>query len=119
VTSPRLHGLVIDVPQADHDRAVAFWSAALGRTPEVSEKYPEYAQIEDATPGCYVLIQATGDAHSRMHLDFVTDHRDDDLDRMAAHGATEVSREHRWAVMLDPSGQPFCLCPSSGCGAGE
>ena len=34
---------------------MAFWSAALGRQPEVSENYPEYAQFEDVTAGCYVL----------------------------------------------------------------
>ncbi|HVW82155.1 MAG TPA: VOC family protein [Mycobacteriales bacterium] len=111
----RLHGVVIDVPRADHERAVAFWSAALGRQPEVSENYPEYAQFEDVTAGCYVLVQATGDAESRVHMDFATTERDAGVERLVAAGAQEITREHKWAVLRDPAGQPFCLCPVSGC----
>jgi predicted enzyme related to lactoylglutathione lyase len=112
---PRLHGVVIDVPRADHESAVAFWSAALGRQPQTSENHPDYAQMEEAAPGCYVLVQATGDAVPRIHLDFATEDRDAELDRLAGIGAEEVTREHKWAVMRDPAGQPFCLCPVSGC----
>ncbi|HVU61683.1 MAG TPA: VOC family protein [Mycobacteriales bacterium] len=112
---PRLHGVVIDVPRADHTRAVEFWSAALGREPVVSDKYPDYAQFEDATPGCYLLVQATGDTTSRVHVDFATEDRDAELVRLGRIGATEVTREPRWGVMRDPAGHPFCLCPVDGC----
>ena len=115
MTSPRLHGVVIDVPNAQHARAVDFWSAALGQEPVVSETYPDYAQFEHAAADCYLLVQATGDPTSRVHLDFATEDRDGELDRLAGLGAEEVTREHRWAVMRDPAGQPFCLCPVSGC----
>jgi hypothetical protein len=110
-----LQGLVIDVPKAEHERAVAFWSAALGHAPAVSEKYPAYVQFADVTPGCYLLVQATGDSESRMHLDFATADRDAELDRLTRVGAEEVTREHRWGVMRDPAGQPFCVCPVTGC----
>ncbi|MGN6474775.1 MAG: VOC family protein [Mycobacteriales bacterium] len=113
--NPRLHGVVIDVPRAEHAKAVEFWSAAIGVKPEVSEKYPDYAQFGAATPGCYLLVQATDEGPSRVHLDFATEDRDGDLDRLAKAGATEVTREHHWGVMRDPSGHPFCLCPVSGC----
>jgi hypothetical protein len=113
--SLRLHGVVIDVPRDGHERAVAFWSGALGRPPVVSDKYPDYAQFEDATPGCYLLVQATGDSASRVHLDFAAEDRDGELDRLAGLGAQEVTREHHWAVMRDPAGHPFCLCPVDGC----
>ena len=111
----RLHGVVIDVPRSDHERAVAFWSAAFGQEPVVSDMYPEYAQLEDVTPGCYVLVQALEDGQPRMHLDFATEDRDADLVRLADAGATEIAREHKWGVMTDPAGQPFCLCPVEGC----
>jgi predicted enzyme related to lactoylglutathione lyase len=112
---PRLQGVSIDVPRAEHERAVEFWSAAFGREPVVSEKYPEYAQFEDVVPGCYVLIQATGDSTSRVHLDFAAEDRDGELERLAGLGAAEVTREHMWGVMRDPAGHPFCVCPVSGC----
>jgi predicted enzyme related to lactoylglutathione lyase len=113
---PRLHGLSIDVPRADHARAVAFWGAAFGVEPAVSEKYPEFAQLADVTPGCYVLVQATGDSDSGIHLDYATTQRDRDADRLVAAGAEEVSRDYAWAVLRDPADQPFCLCPVEGCG---
>jgi hypothetical protein len=119
MTNPRLLGVVIDVPRADHQRAVTFWGAALGRDPFVNERYPHYAQFEDATPGCYLLVQATGDDSSRVHLDFATEDRNADVSRAVSLGATEIDREHPWAVMRDPAGHPFCLCPVNGCGLNE
>jgi len=116
--NPRLHGVVIDVPRAAQARAVEFWGAALGAESVVSEKYPDYVVFAEATPGCYLLVQATGDPEtsaSRVHLDFATEDRDRDLDRLAGIGATEVTREHHWGVMHDPAGHPFCLCPVEGC----
>jgi hypothetical protein len=115
MTELQLHGISIDVPRAGHQRAVEFWSSAFGREPQVSPSYPEFAQLADVTPGCYVLIQATDDNTARMHLDYATTDRDGDLDRLAGAGATEVAREAKWGVMSDPSGQPFCLCPVTGC----
>ncbi|HWA67343.1 MAG TPA: VOC family protein [Mycobacteriales bacterium] len=115
MTNPRLHGIVIDVPSADQARAVEFWAAALGCEPEVSASYPEYAQFEAAAPGCYVLVQATGNDTARIHLDFATDDRDGEIDRLVRAGASELTREHKWAVMADPAGHPFCLCPVTGC----
>jgi hypothetical protein len=110
-----LHGVSIDVPRANHERAVAFWSAALGRTPEVNPEYPEYAQLANVVPGSYLLVQATGDAVPRIHLDFAAVDRDGELDRLAGLGAEEVTRQHMWGVMRDPAGHPFCVCPESGC----
>jgi hypothetical protein len=115
VSTPRLFGVVIDAPRAEYDRAVAFWAAAIGREPFVNETYPHYSQFADATPGCYLLVQATGDDNSRVHLDFVTEDRDADVARAVGLGATEIDRDHPWAVLRDPAGLPFCLCPVTGC----
>jgi predicted enzyme related to lactoylglutathione lyase len=105
----RLAGVFVDVPRTDHERAVEFWSAALGRQPEVSEKFPDYAQFDEATAGLYFMVQATGDDTRRMHLDFESDDRDADVERLTALGATEVMRSHHWVVMRDPAGTTFCV----------
>jgi len=109
--SPRLRlaGAFVDVPKADHQRAVAFWTGALGKEPEVTEKFPDYAQFDDVTPGLYFMVQATADDTRRVHLDFESDERDADVDRLKALGATEVSRSHHWVVMRDPAGTTFCV----------
>jgi hypothetical protein len=108
-TSMRLSGAFVDVPKADHARAVEFWSAALGKDPAVSEKFPDYAQFPDITPGLYFMVQATGDDTRRVHIDFDSDDRDTDVDRLKALGATELSRSHHWVVLRDPAGVTFCV----------
>jgi predicted enzyme related to lactoylglutathione lyase len=105
----RLAGAFVDVPRADHERAVAFWSAALGRQPEVSEKFPDYAQFDEATAGLYFMVQATGDDTRRVHLDFEADDRDAAVARLKALGSTEVMRSNHWVVMRDPAGTTFCV----------
>lgn len=105
----RLTGALVDVPQADHERAVAFWTAALGKQPKVSANFPDYAQYDEVTPGLYFMVQATGDATRRVHLDFDSDDRDADVERLKALGATELSRSHHWVVMRDPAGVTFCV----------
>lgn len=108
-TGLRLAGAFVDVPKADQARAVAFWSAALGRDPEVSEKFPDYAQFDEVTPGLYFMVQATGDDTRRVHIDFESDDRDADVDRLTSLGAREVMRSHHWVVMRDPAGTTFCV----------
>jgi hypothetical protein len=105
----RLAGAFVDVPKADHGRAVEFWSAALGKEPEYSEKFPDYAQYDDVTPGLYFMVQATGDDTRRAHIDFESDDREADVARLTSLGATELSRSHHWVVMQDPAGVTFCV----------
>jgi hypothetical protein len=38
----RLSKIVVDVPAAEHDREVAFWSAAVGQELTQGFRYPEY-----------------------------------------------------------------------------
>jgi catechol 2,3-dioxygenase-like lactoylglutathione lyase family enzyme len=105
----RLAGAFVDVPKADHARAVEFWAAALGKEPVVTEKFPDYAQFDEVTPGLYFMVQATGDDASRVHLDFEAEDRDGQVSRLTTLGAHEVSRSHHWAVMRDPAGNRFCV----------
>jgi hypothetical protein len=108
-TGLRLAGALVDVPRADHARAVEFWTAALGRQPEVTEKFPDYAQYDEVTPGLYFMVQATRDDTRRIHLDFESEDRDADVARLTSLGATEVMRSHHWVVMRDPAGTTFCI----------
>jgi hypothetical protein len=106
---PRLSAVVIDVPASDHARAVEFWSAALGREPYVSERYPEYAQFADATPGLTLLVQATGDHTCRVHLDLDSSDPGADVARLVALGAEVLGQRDHWVVMRDTAGVVFCI----------
>ena len=55
----RLTAVLVDVPKAEHERAVTFWSAALGRDGKTYDKFPEYVVFGEATPfrGNHVRIR--------------------------------------------------------------
>src|SRR5579863_8271057 len=97
----KLNKTVIDVPPDEHDREVAFWSAALGQPPKQGEHFPEYHGIALHGQDFGFLIQRLGDGPARVHLDIHTD----DL------GAERVEFVHAWWIMRDPAGLLFCVVP--------
>ena len=105
----RLAAVLVDVPAADHDRAVTFWSGALGVDGKQLERHPEYVFYGEVTPGIEFMVQATGDTAPRVHFDIETDDVDAEVQRLVALGATEVARIQSWVVMRDPSGTVFCV----------
>ncbi|HET6817818.1 MAG TPA: VOC family protein [Mycobacteriales bacterium] len=105
----RLTAVLVDVPRAEHERAVAFWSAALGRDGKTYEKFPEYVVFGEATPGVEFMVQATGDEAPRVHLDIESDDVEAEVKRLQALGAVEIERHHSWVVMKDPAGTVFCV----------
>jgi hypothetical protein len=105
----RLAGALVDVPRADHERAVSFWAGALGKEPVVTEKFPDFAQYDEVTPGLYFMVQATRDDTRRIHLDLESDDVEADVARLTSLGATEIERSHHWVVMRDPAGITFCV----------
>lgn len=105
----RLTAVLVDVPAADHEGAATFWSSALGKTGKRSEKFPEYHVLGEVTPGIEFMIQSTGDATPRIHIDIETDDIDAEVNRLKALGAQEVERLHGWVIMRDPAGTVFCV----------
>jgi predicted enzyme related to lactoylglutathione lyase len=105
----RLTSVLVDVPQGDHDKAVAFWTAALGREGKRYEKFPEYVGLHEPTPGIEFMVQSTGDDAPRIHIDIESDDVDAEVARLAELGATEMERHHTWVVMHDPVGIVFCV----------
>ena len=107
----RLCQVIVDVPPAEHEREIRFWSAALGREARIPPDYPEYAEFGEVTPGVLFDVQSVGDAVPRIHLDLETDDVAAEVARLVALGAVEVSRPHSWVVMQDPAGTVFCVVP--------
>ena len=69
----RLSKIVIDVPPAEHDRELAFWSAAVGQQLAQGDRHPEYhgAALHGREFG--LLVQRLGHGSGRVHLDIHTD----------------------------------------------
>jgi predicted enzyme related to lactoylglutathione lyase len=105
----RLTAVLVDVPASEHDAAITFWSAALGKSAERLEKYPEYAFLGQATPGMEFMVQSTGDDRPRIHIDIETDDVEAEVARLTALGATETGRHNSWVIMRDPAGVVFCV----------
>jgi predicted enzyme related to lactoylglutathione lyase len=107
----RLSKVVIDVPPADHDREVAFWSGAVGQELAQGFRYPEYhgAFLRGGEFG--LLVQRLGEGPGRLHLDIHTDDLDAEVARLEALGAQRVAKVHAWWILRDPAGLLFCVVP--------
>jgi Glyoxalase-like domain len=107
----RLSKIVIDVPPAEHDRELAFWSAAVGQPLTQGATYPEYhgAALHGGEFG--LLIQRLGHGPGRVHLDIHTDDLAAEVARLEELGAERVQLVHSWWIMRDPAGMLFCVVP--------
>jgi Glyoxalase-like domain len=107
----RLSKIVIDVPPAEHDRELAFWSAAVGQQLTQGDRYPEYhgAALHGQEFG--LLIQRLGHGPGRVHLDIHTDDLAAEIVRLEELGAERVQVVHTWWILRDPAGLQFCVVP--------
>jgi len=109
----RLSTIVIDVPPADHDRELAFWSAAVGQPLTRFQGHPEYHGVALHDQEFWLLIQRLGQGQARVHVDIHTDDLPAELTRLEKLGAERVQQAHSWQVMRDPAGLLFCVIPDS------
>jgi predicted enzyme related to lactoylglutathione lyase len=107
----RLNMIVIDVPAADHDGEVEFWSAALGQQLKQGEHFPEYHGVALHGEAFGLLIQRLGQGPARVHLDVHTDDLEAEVARLEALGAGKVEFVHAWWILRDPAGLLFCVVP--------
>jgi len=107
----RLSKIVIDVPEADHDRELAFWSGATGQQLIRFDRHPEYHGAELPGHDLGLLVQRLGDGPGRVHFDIHTDDPAAELARLEKLGAELVAQVHAWWIMRDPAGLPFCVIP--------
>jgi Glyoxalase-like domain len=107
----RLSKIVIDVPSADHDRELAFWSAALGQPLTRFERHPEYHGAGLHGHDLELLVQRLDQGQARVHVDIHTDDLPAEIARLEELGAERVQQVHSWQVMRDPAGMLFCVLP--------
>jgi hypothetical protein len=105
----RLSKVVIDVPPADHDRELAFWSAAAGPPLTQFDRHPEYHGAALHGQEFWLLIQRIGEGQARVHIDIHTDDLTAEVIRLEKLGAEPVQKVHSWRVMRDPAGLLFCV----------
>ncbi len=104
---------------ADMERAITFWTAALGYV--VRGANPAFAVLTDpARRWSNVSLQRSDEpkqGRNRVHLDLYTTDRDGEVARLEGLGATRVPWEYEegdeHVVMADPDGNEFCVVPTS------
>ncbi len=107
----KLLKIVIDVPPAEHDRELAFWSAATGQPLAQFDRHPEYHGAALHGQDLWLLIQRLDEGQGRVHIDIHTDDPIAEMARLEKLGAELVERAHSWWVMRDPAGLLFCIIP--------
>jgi predicted enzyme related to lactoylglutathione lyase len=107
----KLSKIVIDVPAAELDSELAFWSAATGQPLAQFDRYPEYHGATLPGQELGLLIQRLGDGPGRVHIDIHTDDLAAEVARLEKLGAELVQQAHSWWVMRDPAGLVFCVIP--------
>ena len=99
----------------DMERAVTFWTQALGY--EVRDADPAFTVLHD--PGqqwAFLALQKTDQPKSglnRLHLDLFTADQAGEISRLEGLGATRIPWEYPedddFVVMADPDGNEFCI----------
>jgi catechol 2,3-dioxygenase-like lactoylglutathione lyase family enzyme len=108
----RIRNLQVDVPAAEHDDAVAWWSHALGGTPRRADD--TYTHLDGVRARVGVHLQRLGEGPAGYHLDLEADDVDAEVRRLVALGAEDVGPvpgEDEEVVLRDPAGLPFCIAP--------
>ena len=107
----KLIKIVIDVPPAEHDRELAFWSAATGQPLAQFDRHPEYHGAALHGQDLWLLVQRLDEGQGRVHIDIHTDDLAAEMARLEKLGAELVQQAHSWSVMRDPAGLLFCIFP--------
>ncbi|TNM26032.1 VOC family protein [Streptomyces sedi] len=107
----RLHVFLIDSPPETADAGIAFWSAALGKTPEPAEGTP-YTLLSRLEGGEMLAHQRMEEGQARVHLDLETDDVPAEVARLEALGATRTGEADGCVHLLDPTGLVFCVVPT-------
>ncbi len=99
----------IDVPAADFESSVSFWSAVSGCSPSTRRGADEeFLTLVPPAGDDHLRMQRVGDGGPRIHLDLHVDDPRVAADRAVALGAVEVADDGH-VVMRSPGGLTFCL----------
>ena len=113
-----LHVATVVVNTQDMERAVRFWSAALGYQQREELWDPEFMMLVDPQGARLpVSLQLTDESPKepvRVHLDLYTDEQDRHVERLVGLGATRVDgwpypADADFIVLRDPDGNEFCV----------
>lgn len=112
--------IMVSLDSPDPVAHAEFYRQVLGW--EVTHSQPEYAMIGNGSTSLgFGLVEGyqppawpNEGGSKRYHLDLYVDDLAEAEKTYVAAGATRPDHQPgdgRWVVLLDPAGQPFCICP--------
>lgn len=101
--------LRFQVPSADFDSEVNFWSVLIGKGPISTAELDEVALNNSPRLSLQVVIARTDDADASAHTALATTNVDDEVERHEDWGATFIDRHLETARMVDPAGRLYCI----------
>ena len=110
--SLRLEEVVIDC--SEPSALARWWEVATGwQVIDEDEDGAELAPAPGQTPTLmFVKVADQKRIKNRLHLDWVPDDQQAEVDRLIGLGATRVDvgqGEQSWVVLADPEGNEFCI----------
>jgi hypothetical protein len=108
----QLTQIIIDCNESVMDKAVAFWSQALGLEPEPNDQADDrYVNLGGKPDQTGVTLQRVS-GESAYHLDIETDDVEAEVARLEKLGAVRKYKIRTWWVMRAPTGHDFCVIRS-------
>jgi catechol 2,3-dioxygenase-like lactoylglutathione lyase family enzyme len=113
-----LHLATVVINVKDMNRAVGFWTAALGYARREQDWDPEFMMLVDPAgrqlPVSLQLADSPPKEPARVHLDLYTSEQARHVGRLVGLGATRVDEwpypdGADFIVMRDPDGNEFCV----------
>ncbi|KUL30842.1 VOC family protein [Actinoplanes awajinensis] len=99
----------LDTPAGDAPVSERFWLAVTGTSLSARRGDGAFATLVPPSGDACLRVQVVGDAPARGHLDLHVTDLPADTDRLAALGATVISRADDVVVLRSPAGIVFCL----------
>lgn len=105
----QLTQIIIDCNESVMDKAVAFWSQALGMEPGPSDPPSDRYVTLAGKPGQMGVTLQRVPSESAYHLDIETDDVEAEVARLEKLGAVRKYKIQTWWVMRAPTGHDFCV----------
>jgi predicted enzyme related to lactoylglutathione lyase len=103
---------MVTIDCGDAQTLAAFWTEATGHA--IAADHDGF--VVPAGEGIAIGLQQVPEPRqgkNRVHVDFRTDDRDTEVERLVALGATVLGESAvpglRWTVLADPEGNQFCV----------
>jgi len=107
----RIGLVLIDHPESDWEKALAFWAGVQGVMPVAEDEDSMYRSI-GKIGGVSVESQRLGEGTpARIHLDIESDDVGAEVRRVVALGATVLEEHESYTILKDPGGLVFCVVP--------